>query len=141
MIYLVGQGSHNHDYRIVTAFSDEAIATAHVEEWNELGGEERMVEPFVILQELPKLTVIYSASWSNWRGTYSGSGDDEVHLAEAVAEPEDLPGDLDSLRVYNYTDDGSVVDYSCYSFDPERPAKIVSDARAKHLARSGTVIG
>jgi len=130
-IWLVSQGDYS-DYRIVLAFNDEDAATAHVEEWNELGGEERGVSGYEVSSEPPPLRLLYSAGWSN-NVPDRRRNIREVWTNKTVTTPEDPLGTLDTLTVYDYTN--GTVAFLCQSFDPQRATKIVAGARAKHLAQ------
>ena len=128
-IWLVATGEYS-DYRIVGAFSDEAIATAHVEEWNELAASvyDRYVQGYAVSAEAPKLAVLHYAGWTNRHG------DNEVWAIESVEEIDNYPGKADHLESTNYRD--GTIGFSYSSFDKERAIKVVSDARAKTLAQA-----
>ena len=131
MIYVVTEGEYS-DYGIVHVFGDKATAERHVEQWNALhpgcGASERRVEAHeVLLGQLPKLAVLYQAQW--W-----SHSDDDVYVAGVVSEMDDNVGRLDHLDARRF-DDGNVY-FKCSSFDSEKATKIVSDARAKHLAEA-----
>ena len=131
MIWLVTQGDYS-DYRIVHAFSNEDAATKHAEQWNATGpSDEYRVEAHELLTEPPELSMIYYASWEN-------HGHDKVWSASWFREAAELEGRLDRLEARQYNDDAvrrGLVGFLCYSLDPEKAMKIVSDARAKHLAQ------
>jgi len=129
-IWLVSQGDYS-DYRIVAAFSTEEAATAHVEEWNELGGEDRDARGYAISVDPPQLVVHHTAGWSNHSAGFGNR--DNVWTSKAIMEPDDPVRDLDTLSTYDWAD-GSV-SISCVSLDRDRAVKIVADTRAKIKAQ------
>ena len=133
MIYLVTEGEYS-DYGIVHVFSDEDVATKHVEQWNALhthasSSDTRRVEEHEIETVPPELAVLHHAEWWSHEDVNNGDG----YVAGVVAEMSGNTDQLDRLDARHF-DDGTAR-FKCSSFDPERAMKVVSDARAKHLAQ------
>jgi len=127
MIYLVTQGEFD-DYEIVHVFSDEEPAAEHVERhnaaWPRSGSMERRVEIHEVLTEAPKMAVLCHSWWS----PSSGKG---VQTNEHLVEVDAYASQTGRLTPRQGNDG-----FWYMSFDSERAIKIVSDARAKHLAQA-----
>ena len=131
MIWLVTQGDYS-DYRIVHAFSNEDAATKHAKQWNATNPSDNyQVEDHELLTDPPELSIVHYVSWE--------SDADRVWTLSFIQETADYEGRFDRLEPRQYNDDAirrGLVGFLCYSLDPEKAMKVVSDARAKHLAEA-----